>query len=151
MEEKKKFIIELDEDQMFGLEYACEFMARFICGQLDLMASGVCEEAYDKLHNNGKYGATIGTPEWYDMRNAVDEHMRELRRVCWGYKGHETKGIGYSDKSDQYWDMYQTLRKARYDDVFDDKEKEEMRHTVMSNPPSNVSGKPLIRIAEKKE
>ena len=46
--QKKKFLIEVDEDQMFDLEHACEFMARFICGQLDAMAQHQCEEAYDK-------------------------------------------------------------------------------------------------------
>jgi hypothetical protein len=149
--QKKKFLIEVDEDQMFDLEHACEFMARFICGQLDAMAQYQCEEAYDKRNNEGQGGSSIGTQEWWDMRKTVEECMDKLRKTCWGYKGNETMGIGYSDKSDRYWDMYQSLRKARYDMVFDDEEREEMKHTVMAYSPMRVSSKPLIQVTEKKQ
>lgn len=145
-ENDKKYCITVNADQLFYLEHACETMARLTCGQLFVMQE-ICERAFER---NNKETNPIGSEKWYDMRQFVEQSMSELRRVCWEYKGTETKCLGYSDDVDDYWDMYQCLRKARYDYVFDDKEREEMKNTVMSHTPMHVGDKPLIKILPEK-
>ena len=142
----KKFTIEVNAEQMYYLEYMCEVMARFTCGQLSVMVQDIFEHAYEKRMDGDKPGSSIGTEDWYKMRETVEDCNKKLRDVCWGYKGSETKCIGYDKITDNLWDMYQCLRKARYDYVFDDKERETMRNSVMSHTPMKYSDNGLIKI-----
>ena len=137
--EKKKFTIELDEDQMWYLEHACEFMSRITCGQLGFTVQEVCEAAYEKeekkkLNTNE---TSIGTKGWWEMRHSLEQHLSEIKKLCWGLSDHASYGIGYDDTADCYWDLYQ---------------REIMRHTVMADKPFKAySGGDLVIVKPKEE
>lgn len=152
--EKKKFTIELDEDQMWYLEHACEFMSRITCGQLGFTVQEVCEAAYEKEEKKklNTDETSIGTKGWWEMRHSLEQHLSEIKKLCWGLSDHSSYGIGYDEKADCYWDMYQVLRHARFNYVFTDEQREIMRHTVMADKPFKAySGGDLVIVKPKEE
>lgn len=144
---EKKYTIELNETQLKTLEWVTELASRTICGQLDMLQD-IAEGAFERDHKSEQYPHAIGSPEWYAMRQELEEHLDRIRKMCWGCDKQTLYGIGYSDKSDMLWDMHQVLRKFRYDHIFTDEERKQMRFTVLGDDPMRTSDEPLIKVRE---
>ena len=139
-----KYKIEVNENQLSMLEYACEFIARTRMGQLDLSGlQCICEEMWCKQHKK-----KVGDPEWYDMREKLEQTLNDIKWDCWGFYKGQSGGVHFDSRADAFWDMYQCLRHARYLS-FDENDKELMRHTVMADKPMQFGDEPLIKVERK--
>jgi hypothetical protein len=106
----KNYTIELTEDQLKGLAYACRVTDRLIIGQLDFSLQECCEAAWERRNND--YFKPIGGKEWQDMRNEVERHIDELRQLCWGQDKATLNGVGYDKYADMLFDMQKVIEHA---------------------------------------
>lgn len=142
---EKKYTIEVNENQLSMLEYACEFIARIRMGQFSFSGlQEVCEEMWCKQHKK-----KIGEPEWYDMRQKLEKTLDDIKWHCWGFSGGQSGGVHFDSRADAFFDMYQCIRYARYLS-FDEKDQELMRYTVMADKPMQYGDEPLIKIKQLK-
>lgn len=140
----KKYLIEVNENQLYLLESACELVARLRFGQLSIGGlQDILEEAWCKTNKE-----KIGSDAWYDMREKLEKKLNDLKWDIWKFSPGQSGGVHSDDKADIYFDMYTVLRHARYLS-FDEKDKELMRYTVMADKPMAFGDEPLIKVTEK--
>lgn len=106
----KKYTIELTEEQLKGLAYACRVTDRLILGQLDLSLQECCEAAWKREHND--YTKPLCGKEWEEMRHEVERHINELRLLCWGQDKATYNGIHYDKYADMLFDMQKVIEHA---------------------------------------
>lgn len=145
MGKDRKVTITCTERQLAMLEMICDRYARLIQGQLDISLQEVCEEAWAKRHKTEEHPHGIGSPEWYDMRQNLEERLKEMEKDYWGLDGGSYNGIGYDDYVDTIWDMHLVMRHARYL-AMPKEEQERMRCTVMAYKAMRVGNQPLIEV-----
>lgn len=142
---EKRYLVELSEKQLFILENTCENYARMLAGQ-DMTFKDIFEEAWHK-NVQEKQNLEYTGDEFWEMRHQVEEHVRALKELCWNQPCNVYNGIGYSEKTDILFDMYQTFRHQRYLDMSKE-DQETMRWTVMADSPGHY-GKELLPIIKK--
>lgn len=145
---ERKFIIELNEHQLNTLQYATEALSRIICGQLSNSFQDICEQAWERDHKTPEHPHGICAEGWSEMRVELEQHLNEIRKLCWNQGRGTYYGIHYNDNADELWDMYQVIRKFKFDHIYTDEEREKMRWTVMGDAPLHTSDQPLITIKE---
>lgn len=106
----KKYTIELTEEQLKCLAYACRVTDRLIIGQLDYSLQECCEAAWE-LRNND-YTKPLCGKEWEEMRQEVERHIDELRLLCWGQDKTTYNGIHYDKYADMLFDMQKVMEHA---------------------------------------
>ena len=144
----KQYTITLNETQLKTLEWVTEGAARTIMGQLDMFVQDCAERAWERDHRTPEHPSGILADGWHDMRHQLEQHLDDIRKLCWAQDRHTMYGIHYDDKADELWDMHQVLRKFRYDHIFGDDERKTMRMTVMADAPLKTSAQPLIKISD---
>lgn len=150
-EVKKKYLIEVDEDQLFALEKGCDTLARILCGQ-DSTMQDILEKAWHKNvqePQNLEYTCN----EFWDMRHEVEETLMRLKALCFNLPRNGNYGINYSEESDILIDMYHTFRYARYNSMSDE-DKEKCRWSVMADSPMHCSKTcplPIVTQIDKKK
>ena len=137
---EKKYKIEVNEQQLFILENACENYARMLAGQ-DMIFQDLFEEAWHK-NVQKKQNLEYTGDEFWDMRKKVEGYVRELKELCWNQPVGTCYGVNYSEKSDILFDMYQTFRYQRYLDMSKE-EQDIMQCTVMADSPGHYADVPL--------
>ena len=137
---QKRYQIEVSEKQLFLLEQMCENYARMLAGQ-DMTFKDLFEEAWHK-NVQEKQNLEYCGDEFWNMRHQVEEHVRALKELCWNQPVGVYNGVGYSEKSDILFDMYQTFRYQRYLDMSPE-DKELMKLTVMSDSPGHYAKEDL--------
>lgn len=137
-----QYTITLNKDQLILLEFASEFAMRTIVGQLDTYFQEICDNAWEKEHKSVDVN-------WSLMNDQLSSYINDIRQLCWNQRCGEFHGIGYNEKADALFDMYQVLRKFRYDHIFTDEDRELMKNTNMANQPRHYSKQPLITVKEK--
>lgn len=138
----KKFTIEVTERQLHLLDYACELLARLKCGQLWL---GIIQdefiEAYSKTHPGERL---------QDVREELEEDMKELQRKYWALSPGASYGVSWDKEADNFWDMHKCMEHARYLS-YDEKKRNELKFSVMAHEPISFGDQPLLKIAEVKQ
>jgi len=131
----KKHTIEVTDKQLELLSMACEFTSRFICGQ-----TGTFNWPYQAMHNSV---LDMNDPNWCQIRDAVDKHMDDVKKLVWNMEPSAHYGVGFHPDSDTLWDMYTAMRHELW----------KMRNpngsenfTVDSRPPMECGPEPLISI-----
>ena len=137
---ERRYRIELSEKQLFLLEQTCENYARMLAGQ-DMIFKDLFEEAWHRNVQEKQHLEYSG-PEFWEMRHQVEEHVNALKTLCWNQPLNSQYGVKYSDKSDILFDMYQTFRYRRWQDMSPE-DHEFMRNTVMSNTPGHYGSESL--------
>lgn len=139
-----KYTIELTEEQLKGLAYACRVTDRLIIGQLDYSLQECCEAAYERLCKEKGMEDVIGTDEWYNMRHEVERHIDELRRLCWGQPRNSMHGIRYSNYADMLFDMQKVIEHALWLER-PDSEKSHITNDAFPHTHA-YGGEPLIKV-----
>ena len=132
---------------METLGWATECACRTICGQLGAFVQDCCEAAWERGHKTEEHPHGILAKGWHEMRSEVEQHLNELKRLCWS--GHDY-GISYDGKADELWDMHQVIRKFRYDNILTE-EQREMWCSGIADSPFHTSEQPLIKVTKKEE
>ena len=139
-EEEKRYIIEVNERQLWALEHGCETLARLICGQA-MTYQEIFEAAWHK-NVQEKQNLEMCGREFWDMREEVEEIMTRLKALCWNQGRTASYGIRYSEETDILYDFYQCCRYQRYLDMPPERQ-EQCRMTVMSDTPLHSAECPL--------
>lgn len=146
---EKRYLVEVNREQLWVLENMTEIMMRLICGQLDIALTNIFMKAYEKnFPTQARDADGKLTQAYWDKRDTLTVHINEFRREYWNCVS-QYFGVNYDNEADILYDMHQVLRKFRYDHLFTKKEREEMKHTVMANTPLSFGSEPLIRIFER--
>lgn len=146
--EEKRFTIEVSEKQLLILQGMADKMSRLICGQLDDAVGWYAEHAWELDHKTPEHPFGIGSKEWHAMRDKVDEHLQAVKELCWNKRGGANYGIHYNDTADILIDIYEVLRRARYDYILTDKQRDLARLTNMADPPMHYGEEPLIKVSQ---
>lgn len=137
---EQKFSIEVNRKQFLTIERALDCMSRIICGQLDGDFLQICNSAYKKKHDEN----LSGTPKASIVKGAV----MSLKKLCWDLDAGANWGVGYSKESDMLYEIYTSMRHARYLSMTPE-DQEMMKYTVMASPPSiHYSEEPFVKITE---
>ena len=136
----KRFRIELSEKQLQMIDFAAELQSRLICGQLWLgPVQDVFMEAYEKSHP-GK--------SWQDIRDELEGDMRMLQSKYFNLTSPGASyGLHYDSYADSLWDIHKSCEHARYLS-FDKKKRDQMRWTVMADPPMRFGDEPLMSVEQ---
>ena len=133
---KKKYLIEVNEDQLFALEKGCDMLARMICGQ-DSTFQELIEKAWHK-NVQEKQNLDYSGEEFWDMREEVEQMIMRMKALCWNLSRNANYGVKYSEESDILIDMYHSFRYRRFLDMTPEQQ-EVCRMGVMGDPPMHYS------------
>ncbi len=146
---EKRYLVEVNKEQLWVLENMTEIMMRLICGQLDIALTNIFMKAYEKnFPTQARDADGKMTHAYWDKRDTLAVHINEFRKEYWNCVS-QYFGVNYDPEADILYDMHQVIRKFRYDHLFTKKERDEMKHTVMANEPLSFGSEPLIRIFER--
>ncbi len=135
----KKFTIELNEKQLAMIEQATELQSRMICGQMWLgPIQDLFAEAYERAHPGCKY---------LEIRDELEADMKMLQQKYFNLSPGASYGLGYNDYADNLWDIHKCCEHARYL-AMPKKKREEMRWTVLADPPMAFGNQELIKIKQ---
>jgi hypothetical protein len=113
MENNKKWVIELTEEQLQLISRAVEFTSRFHCGQishtfLPYETQTLIDEEYK----------TLGTRDWDKIRNKreiFDTYGNLIKNLMYpelGVNDHSSYGVNKHDYSDNLYDIYKQINVA---------------------------------------
>ena len=123
------YSIKLNEKQLRVMETALELVGRLGIGQLNMVA-----EVLWQMYPEEKY---YPASDFYRLM----ESMKSLMHM-------NGQGITHDDTSDIAqiaWDMYQVVRKGRYDNM-DKENKQLLSYSTIANEPMNWGPEPLIEV-----
>jgi hypothetical protein len=136
---KRRYTIEVSERQLALLETACEFTARFSCGQIESSVWPSFAKARQPLDYT--------LQETDAILSEVSSCLNRVKKLWFGFERNQHGGVGHSQEGDILWDIYQVLRKKRYDDMDDDR-RELMSHTVISHEPMKFGTEGLAKVKD---
>lgn len=105
MNNMKKWTIELTEEQLHMIAEAIEFTSRFHCGQIGTtyLPSATQELLWDS--NNSKF-----SQKRRDQFDQLGGLMKSIIHKDMDAKPHSSYGVGFSEYSDDLFDMYKMIR-----------------------------------------
>lgn len=127
----KKYTISFTENQLRTLGRGLEFYSRFLAGQWEI--PDVME--FQEYENSGK------NSEFWNLRNGVQNSMRELKSKFTGLNLHESYGIGHPKMSEDANVAYDIYRP-----VWEEFAKGQEYWTVYSSPGLTYSKEGRIKI-----
>lgn len=134
---EKRYQIELTEQQLRDLNYACDIVSRLRCGQMRTACQDIIEEAYERNDHKEIDDA------WFDMRHRIEQLLDEIKSIGWKMPSNADYGVKYDDMADRLYDMHQVIRNALYWE----KHAGETTHiSVDGDTPMQFGDEPLIKI-----
>lgn len=137
----KKYTIELTEEQLKALAYACRVTDRLILGQLDFSLQECCEQAWERRNND--YTKPLCSDEWQHMRAEVERHIDELRQLCWGQDRNTMNGVHYDGRADMLYDMEKVIEHTLWLELPND---EKNLSTNDAFEPMQFGSEPLMEV-----
>lgn len=145
--EEKRFLIEVSEKQLLILKTMADEMSRLICGQLEEAVMMHAERAWERDHKTPEHPLGVGANDWYAMRDELKHHLEAIRKLCWNKSGGAAYGIRYNGNADILIDIYEVLRKAHYDYILTDGQRELMSFSNMADKPMHYGKEPLAKVS----
>lgn len=147
MERQKDFAytLKLTERQVHLLSWACDRLARIICGQDDTYQEFM-ESAWEKRCKEAVGGHGMDKEwdgGWCKMREDVERLSKEIKKRFWGLESNAMYGIHYDAFADMLFDLHCVLRHQLWLDRHDEFKPHD---TVDAFPAMRVGDEPLAVI-----
>jgi len=98
----KKYKVTLNKKQLATIAISLEDSARLILGQFNLNYQRILDDVLWNLH----YKEGKDNTEYYRIKNEVDNHLNEIKKLIWN---NSTKGIGHNKESDLMYEIYKNI------------------------------------------
>lgn len=137
---EKKYKMTLNGNQLSMIAVALEQYSRMMCGQLGTNYLPSIDHAIDKEYPLIK--------DYISIRNKVNDHLSDIKKLIWKITNHGNKGIGYDENSDMAYDMYKIIRhQYELEKQEETKKLNSTYHTnVHSEYPLKHSTQPLMKV-----
>jgi hypothetical protein len=142
-EQEELYQLTCNKRQLSIISRCLEENSRMMCGQIELTyQSALDDEIWDLYYKKGN----IENEEYYKIKNEVDYHLAEIKKIIWGYGRGQSKGIGHKEGSDLRYEMYKSILYLFEQECIEKCEKEgkEYHANVHSYEPLNLTKEPKI-------
>jgi hypothetical protein len=144
-EQEDLYQLTCNKRQLSIISRCLEENSRMMCGQIELTyQSALDDEIWDLYYKK----CNTENEEYYKIKNEVDYHLAEIKKIIWGYGRGVSKGIGHKEGSDLRYEMYKEILY-----LFEQENKErckkegkEYNECVHSYEPLKLTKEPKIKV-----